>query len=144
MVSVRPSNKNTPKRYMGPGGSLSLQDMFLFFFITTWDRKNFFWPIRPRPHRWSLFSHVTKIKTLIQRTPWVKIMTVYWLGPGGSLWSLSTCSAFFSRETLGKMSDLFPGFFSPYSTLVDIHFLGGKGKSALFFSPERLILKREP
>ena len=32
-----------------------------------------------------------KTKCDLQKTPWMKIMTIYWLGPGGSLWSHPNC-----------------------------------------------------
>ena len=64
-----------------------------------------FWPTRPRPNRWSLFSLMVsvrpsvtktnkhynanvgarKTKYALRRTPCMKIMTTHiWLGPGGS------------------------------------------------------------
>ena len=64
-----------------------------------------YWPTRPWPNRWSLFLHMVSVRPSVRhksknksrpgkqnkRTPCVKIMTIYWLGPGGSLWSLPTC-----------------------------------------------------
>ena len=73
-----------------------------------------FWPTKPRPNRWSLFScrlsvrpSVTKTKRYnvnvgalktkysLRQLLCKKIMTTYWLGPGGSLWSLPTLNVLF-------------------------------------------------
>ena len=49
-----------------------------------------YWPTRPRPKRWSLFSccnanvGARNTKYELQRPPRVNIMTTYWLGPSGS------------------------------------------------------------
>ena len=57
-----------------------------------------YWPTRPRPNKWSLFSHMVSVrlsvrktktrynanvKYTIQRAPCVKTMRTYWLWPGG-------------------------------------------------------------
>ena len=84
-----------------------------------------FWPTRPRPNRWSLFSHrvsvhpsVTKTQTRynanvgaqktkhsLQQAPCVWIMTTYWLRPGGSLFQPILFSSFMEKIN----SDLFNG-----------------------------------
>ena len=65
--------------------------------------KIFNWGTRPRLNRWSLFSRMMSVCPFVtktnnvearktkQRIPCMKIMTTYWLGAGGSLWSLTTC-----------------------------------------------------
>ena len=44
-----------------------------------------------------------KNKYALRRTPCMKIMTTYWLGPGGSLWSLPTCFRLFLISGNGRM-----------------------------------------
>ena len=125
-------------------------------FVWFWYQIKGNWPTRPRPNRWSLFLYkvsvrpsITKTKTCfksnvearktkcaINRTPCVKIMTINWLGPGGSLWNLPTCLNFIFEWAYAKFQSVailytaWPSFFyykrliSPLSSLL----MGGEIK----------------
>ena len=67
-------------------------------------KENLFWPTRPQPNRWSLFSHRVSVRPYVRHKNNAIVVDrktkdtmcenndhLFWLGPGGSLWSLSTC-----------------------------------------------------